>query len=137
MRISAQQFWNDYREQLRADATQAAYALDPTWTPIAKDAAEKVCLFHGLKTSREYFRLDVAGWEYRTGSDYFDWDLRVAFEHENCSIKGKDWCDELCKLTHLVADLRVLVGYFKHRRGDLEITLQDRVTLMGPRMARV
>jgi hypothetical protein len=36
--------------------------------------------------------------------------LQVAFEAEN----GADWRDELCKLAHIVAELRVLVTYQSH-----------------------
>jgi hypothetical protein len=135
--ISARTFWERYREALRVTGTRSASASDPAWTAIGKAAAEAACKDLGLLIQREYLRLDVMGYTYRGSGDDFDWDLRVAFEHENCSQKGKDWCGELCKLTHIVADLRVLVGYFNHHRGSLEHVLNSRVKLMGERMTRV
>lgn len=55
--------------------------------------------------------------------------------HETVGIQ------ELCKLTHVVADLRVLVAYFDPRKkGELSQFLQDRINLMEKherRMTRV
>ena len=80
-------------------------------------------------------RLDVAGFERRREDDYCNWDLRVAFEHEN---KPGSWPDELCKLCHIVADLRVLVAYYcRAGKGSFQKELQERINLMDDRVDRV
>jgi hypothetical protein len=109
--ITAGQFWDLYREALRLKGSWLAYESDQTWSPIALGAAEESCKKMGLKTQREYLRIDVIGYESRSA---VDWDLRVAFEHEN----RDDWKDELCKLTHVVADLCVLASYHNFNSAE-------------------
>jgi hypothetical protein len=72
------------------------------------------------------------GYEQRESGVFFNWDLRVAFEHEN----SPNWQDELCKLCHVVADLRVLVAYIA-QPAMIESLLQNRIELMGERCQRV
>lgn len=114
-------FWNVYREILRQRGSWQAYQADLTWSPIAIAAAMDACKEMGFKTQKEYLRLDVIGYETRSP---YDWDLHVAFEHEN----RDDWRDELCKLTHVVADVCVLVSYHNfNSRHPLTETLQSAV----------
>jgi hypothetical protein len=105
----------------------------------------------GLTTTKEYFRIDVIGDE-KVGDRDCNWMLRVAFEHENPGWHAPDtrwgapnrrpyWIQELCKLTHLFADLRVLAAYHDpNRDGDLTQLLQrnvDRMEEYESRMTRV
>lgn len=132
--LSPASFWSLYQEELRDKATRDAYRENPTWTPVALAAAQEVCRRFGVTPQPEYFRLDVAGWQPHPGGEKHRWDLRVAFEHENY-----EWRDELCKLTHIVADLRVLIGYHKHTsRGPTpREELQEAVDRLEGRMTRV
>jgi hypothetical protein len=72
------------------------------------------------------------GYEQRVPGVNFNWDLRVAFEHEN----WRNWQDEFCKLCHVVADLRVLAAYFT-KRQKIEETLQERIDVMDERVRRL
>lgn len=101
--LTPENFWSLFKDEIKEIGSWRAYQSDALWTPIALAAGESACRRFGFQTGREYFRLDVCAW---TGSDY-DYDLRVAFENEN----AETWEDELCKLAHIVSDLRVLVAY--------------------------
>lgn len=127
-------FWLRFRGEIRRRASWEAYCQDKLWTPIAKAAAESTCLSFGLELQSEYFHIDVLAYERRVKTEWFDWDLRIAFEHENCSQKGKNWEDELCKLAHVAANLRVLVGYYRVPSAKFLDVLQDRIQLMGDRI---
>jgi hypothetical protein len=109
MSITPEKFWRHYKQELRTTGSWKTYQSNRSWTQIAKTAAIATCERLGLKTGREYFRLDAIGYTQRK-SDRFHWDLRVAFEVENSG----DWRDESCKLSHIIADLRVLVAYELH-----------------------
>ena len=117
-------FWSAYRERMRL-GRWSDYQDNRTWTEFAKLQAEAVCHDFGLLTSREYLRLDVAAWT-NASDDKRDWRLQVAFE-----VESLDWCDELCKLAHVNATLKVLIGYEFHRRRDAIDTLKERFALQG------
>jgi len=117
--LTPEAFWSFYKKAVQESGSWRAYQDNPSWTTIAKSAAESVCRNQfGLQTGREYFRVDVVGW---TGRSDYDYDLRVAFEAENT----KDWEDELCRLAHIVSDLRVLVAYQSHRSRRAEKALDE------------
>ena len=130
-RLSAEQFWPLYRDEVRRRGNLEVIGKSRLWTCVAIDAAKAVCMNAGLKTGNELY-LDVMGYEQRQSGVDFNWDLRVAFEHENTN----NWHDELCKLCHVVADLRVLVAYFRSGEPIAE-RLQERIDLMDKRMTRV
>jgi hypothetical protein len=131
MRITPQSFWHCYKQQLREIGSWNKYQSNRSWTRLAKAAAIRACENLGLKTGMEYLRLDVIGYTQRT-SDPYHWDLRIAFEVENSA----EWRDEFCKLSNVVADLRVLVAYelsnppraFDTLRHHVKC-LRDRLTL--------
>jgi hypothetical protein len=131
IRLSAREFWPRYRDAVRSQGNLKLLSSTRDWTRVAIDAAKSVCMDAGLTTGNEFY-LDVMGYEQRVSGIFYDWDLRIAFEHEN----GRDWHDELCKLCHVVADLRVLVGYFMMRERIDEI-LRQRIGQMGDRITRV
>ena len=69
----------------------------------------------GMKTEREYFRIDLVGYKKRESAETlyhnlqkYSWDLEVAVEHEN---DYRLWVDEVVKLAHIVCPLRVVIGY--------------------------
>ncbi len=116
--VTAETFWSLYKQELQDNGLWSAYQGSSSWTPIAISAAQATCQKLGLKTAREYFKVDVIGWE---GTGEKDWDLRVAFEAEN----NLCWEEELCKLAHLVSDLRILVAYQSNMRRPAEQTLDE------------
>lgn len=125
------EFWTAYCEALRARGFAKAFEDDGLWTrTVAIPAAKEVCEEMGLVPQPEYFRIDVPAYE---GSG-FDWYLRIAFEHEN----KDDWQDELCKLSHVVADLRVLATFYNNDTPyDPKQELQKAVDVLGERPFRV
>jgi len=129
-------FWELYREAMRAalqmPGSWQAYQRDKTWTPIAVGVAKAVCQRSlGLETEKEYFRIDLIGFESKRAGD---WHLRVAYEHEN----RDSWHTELCKLTHVVADLCVLSSYYDfHKDQPLENALQVIINRLEDRIERV
>jgi hypothetical protein len=86
----------------------------------------------GLECQERLLRLDVAGCQ-RRSNEWQDYDLRIAFEHENSAAT---WGQELCKLCHVVADLRVLIAYYGGRDASPE-PLERRISMMADRMTRV
>ena len=127
---SPQTFWPAYRESLRRIGSWELYQSNTQWTEIAKRAAEMACESLGMKYSREYFRIDVIGY---TEIGQYDWDLRIAFEAEN----APNWKDEFCKLTHVVADLKVIATFEAHKGHDAIESLRDYLPSMRARMQRV
>jgi hypothetical protein len=141
-RFTPQDFFILYKEQLILRLqSQPREICDGLWTQrgdqlwteyFAIPAAEQVCLHWQLYPKESSLRLDVAGFERREKDS--NWDLRVAFAHEK-TIGG--WPDELHKLCHVLADLRVIVA--NYRRGEKDTfqeKLQRRIILMGDRMER-
>jgi hypothetical protein len=87
----------------------SAYHNSRAWTRVAITAARWTCAQLGLGTEgRVPFQFDVIGCDYQNPHE---WKIRVAFEHEH---KRADAPYELCKLAHIVADLKVLVAYMRH-----------------------
>ncbi|MFI5380392.1 MAG: hypothetical protein ACHRHE_13920 [Tepidisphaerales bacterium] len=126
-------FWQLYKAELRSRGSWSAYQTNPPlWTQIAKDAAIAACDRLGLETSKEYFRLDVLGYDENRSARH-DWNVRVAFEVENTA----DWKDELCKLSHIVADLCVLAAYEWHKGWSAKEALVEYLDTLGERVHRV
>lgn len=83
------------------------------------------------KTQREYYRIDLIGW---TG-EKANWDLEIAYEHEN---NPDTWEDELCKLCFVAPrDLRVLASYHKFYEDSTVLpTLKDKIKNLGNKIFR-
>ena len=115
--LTPESFWSLYKAEIKEKGPWNAFKGRRSWTPFAVAAAECVCRKFGFHTGREYFKVDVCAW---TGTDY-DYDLRVAFENEN----DPTWEDELCRLSHIISDLRVLVAYQSNQKRPAEETLDQ------------
>ena len=138
IRIAAREFWPAFRDEVRRQCT--TQTMSGNWHVLGIEAAETVCHRFGLETSYE-LTLDVGGYERRVKGMWYDSDLRVAFEHEvdhpyPYRDDGRGWQCEIWKLCHIVADLRVLVGYYKNWKGFAD-ELHGKIALMGDRMLRV
>jgi hypothetical protein len=149
--VGAMEFWREYKRELqRTSSWELWNGPAVAWTANCLRAAEAVMTSRNLrqaidpfsigvrepsvlKISREYFRIDVIG---ETSVGDCDWTLEVAYEHEN-SDRNR-WIQEFCKLTHVVAALRVIAGYFDPGHGEpMESFLQRRVNQMESRNRRV
>jgi hypothetical protein len=148
--VTPEMFVAGYMRELRKKTESDWIQMKTTSRTIfTKEAAQTVIREAGprldsvLIPSKEYFRVDVIG-EEKVGDKDCNWMLRVAFEHENDLryYNGRPaWIQELCKLTHLFADLRVLAAYHNSEKDrDLEQLLQrnvDRMQSIESRMTRV
>src|SRR5437588_10210912 len=106
-------FWNDYRERLRnhPETSQGLYRTTKKWGDFVIRIAEELLQAQQspmLDTKRKHFKADLTGVE---KISYAVWRVRVAFEHENNNDYNDAWCYELCTLSHIAADLCVLVSY--------------------------
>ena len=79
-------------------------------------------------TQKEYYRIDLIGWEQKKDNDYYEinndfgyqlskhaWNFDIAVEHEN---DERDWSDEVVKLAYIFCDLRVVIGYFPYIKNE-------------------
>jgi hypothetical protein len=131
--LSPQSFWDLYLQELRTCNSWNVYWTDQkTWTNFTLKAAKNACKNLGLDdTWTEYFKIDLLGVD--KNADYMDWHLRIAYEHEN----GHEWQAELCKLSHIIADLRVLVFYDYSNDGDIARYLQEEIVKLNNHENRV
>ena len=139
-------FWQEFQKSLQGGISELGsnaekwrtYCSDSLWTKVAVEAAKLAVEGMDLESQREYYKVDLIGFE--KGEKWkdlkfggYDWWLKVAFEHEN----SNQWRDELCKLTHLAADLCVLVTYHGGIDDDIRSELSGALEVMGDRMTRV
>lgn len=107
--VEPESFWQVYSAKLNLARNWDAYKNNPTWTKVVRCAAEETCKEFGLKTQKEYYRIDLIGYRREKPDEECNWWLDVVYEHEN-----KDtWYGELCKLCYVAADLRVISSYYK------------------------
>lgn len=108
---SPEAFWAEYARQLMSiPGARHAYRNKPVdrWTAIAAHEAPNAAIrsLGHITDSGQYLHLDAAGWD-RIPRVQDVWQLKIAFEHENAS----SWPYELCQLTDVVAELRVMIAY--------------------------
>lgn len=141
--LTPEGFWESYVEMLNDSEPKLTindYQNNSGWTKQIITRVRK--MIHSkmetkIETQKEYFRIDVIGYTTRWPDEIrisqerekndgikmrplHNWKLRVAYEHENSS----DWSDELCKLCHVAADLRVISSYCDFSKEDIEETLK-------------
>ena len=142
--LTPERFWELYAEKLneagKALETYKAYQNDTTWTkvvlPIAKDVIANVVNVPNFEVDSEGFRIDLIGYATKWPEEIkkkkeerqHDWELKVAYEHEN----SDEWDYELCNLCHIVADLRVISSYYDFsKEKKIEELLQDKINKLG------
>ncbi len=137
--MEAQRFWNIYSKKLQNYADNnpqeiyKAYQGIGSWThkimPMAKSAIEEFLNSNNVENTldvhvdSEYFRIDLIGYIKNKKSD---WELKVAYEHENSDT----WGSEFCKLCHIVADLRVIASYYDND-SKIKCVLEKKVHDLG------
>jgi hypothetical protein len=130
--ITPNNFWRLYKADICEHGSWEAYQSNPRWTQIATEAAIAACTQLKLLTSKEYFRLDLLGYDEKPDAHH-DWSARIAFEVENSA----HWKDELCKLSHIIADLCVLATYESHATWTAKEALEEYLQTLGDRVCRV
>lgn len=118
-------FWEKFNKHIcHNPELVAAWNYPKMFTNIIMDTLEHQVLGNSnLKTEREYFRIDLIGYESNASSTLltgnlqkYSWNLKVAVEHEN---DYRLWVDEVVKLAHIVCPLRVVIGYLpKNKKYD-------------------
>ena len=143
--LTPERFWELYSEKLNKNATYTDYKDNKKWTKVVISIAKKVITDMSkdipddgeFKVNSEYFHIDLIGYTTKWSEEkqknrekqQHDWKLKVAYEHENDT---NTWHDELCKLSHIVADLRVISSYYDFRKEKkIEELLQDRIKKLG------
>jgi hypothetical protein len=127
-------FWKELRMGILAKMHKTTYQHDHVreWTkriiPIVREACENVLHLNERQIWNEYLTLDLCAGTWASPPAEprakHDWQIRFAFEHEN-----DDWHEELTKLAHVVADLRVLMSYHNYgsRKSVME-RIQEAIT---------
>lgn len=117
--FTAADFLAKFCERVTEDKYGDIYKYDlPRFTAAVTEEIRQMIEGAGLAAQKEYFRIDVVGWQSRwedvaaeaavVGLNPHLWDLKIAVEHEN---DRADWTDELIKLLHIRCPLKVVIGY--------------------------
>ena len=115
--MNAWEFWEKFKKNIYQNGELVkAWNNTRDFTNCMIEKLEKLVLAEpGMKTEREYFRIDLVGYKKRESAEMlyrnlqkYSWDLEVAVEHEN---DYRLWVDEVVKLAHVVCPLRVVIGY--------------------------
>ena len=146
--LTPERFWELYADKLdeagKDPKTHEDYQDKTKWTETIMEVAKGV-IYDMLRdlpndgqpeVDQESFRIDLVGYTTKWPEEMkkkkeerqHDWGLKVAYEHEN----SDEWDDELCKLCHVVADLRVISSYYDFSKEEqIEDLLQQRVKKLG------
>ena len=144
--MRAQDFWKSFKQQIEVNRND----LITVWSarskkgegenPFTKEIkkvitqainnAEGMVGLNEYHTQKEYYRIDLIGWEQKKDSNCYDinndlgyqlnkhaWNFDIAVEHEN---DEKDWSDEVVKLAYIFCGLRVVIGYFPYMKNKNE-----------------
>lgn len=144
--LTPERFWVLYADKLNKKGEQAEtlkeYKDNKKWTKTIMKVTEGVVrdMLSDLpddgqrEVDSEYFNIDLIGYttkwfeQKRGEKKQHDWKLKIAYEHENADT----WHDELCKLSHIVADLRVISTYYDFEKKEkIEKLLQDMINKLG------
>ena len=126
--VEPETFWQEYSSQLNQAGNWDAYQNNTNWTKAVMCVADETCKKFGLKTSREYYNIDLIGWRREKPNEKCNWWLDVAYEHEN---EYNTWYNELCKLCYVAADLRVVSSYHDFSKEPVEKKLKDYLDRLG------
>jgi hypothetical protein len=127
-----QEFWDAYSEELNSlgrHRSKEFYKTKKEWGHFGKERARIVCRSRGLCT-KCWLSADACGYE---NFAVHDWSIRVALEHEN----DNQWHMEICKLSHVIANLRVLVAYWNFGKGTVDKELLNRLRKLEDKEQRI
>ena len=144
--MEAREFWESFKRLVEENSAK----LEDVWSersesgkgenPFTKEIkqvitqainqAQGVVGVNTYHTQKEYYRIDLIGWEQKRDTAHYEidndlgyqlnkhaWNFDIAVEHEN---DEKDWSDEVVKLAYIFCDLRVVVGYFPYMKNKNE-----------------
>ncbi len=127
--ITAESFWKHFVAEIQKDNQWSSYLVsrDLVWSDYILPVLGRVGKDLGFKEeeiSREYFRVDMCYLSINA-NDPSDWNLEAAIEHEN----GRTWMDEVCRLTHIAAQKKILIAYYDylHAEERLEDLIQKAI----------
>lgn len=144
--LTPENFWNLYASALNIAGNHSgvynAYKQNKPWTRHIMEVTKKVIIsvyendggHPRWKTQTQYFNIDMIGyltnWEHpENNKKQHDWEIKIAYEHEN---NHQRWHDELCKLCHIVADLRIISSFHNFHAGPkIKDILQERIERLG------
>lgn len=144
--MEAREFWESFKRLVEENSAK----LEDVWSersesgkgenPFTKEIkqvitqainqAKGVVGVNTYYTQKEYYRIDLIGWEQKKDNNYYEinndlgyqlnkhaWNFDIAVEHEN---DEKDWSDEVIKLAYIFCKLRVVIGYFPYMKNENE-----------------
>ena len=149
--MTAQDFWIRFQAEIDRNPELCDLWNDTSdFTDRIMGKLQAVIAEDGVKTEREYFRIDLISYQSHLRQDpgapggteplfgslkRYAWDLVTAVEHEN---DRRLWMDEVVKLAHVACDLRVVIGYLPLDERERHGAYLDRIaeTLEGVRAWR-
>lgn len=145
-RIKPQEFWDSFAEELR-DAILASgrwpeiYMRGSEWTPFITSVCNRVghaLEFHDdSELCAEYMKIDYGFFRNQEPDKHrAQWDWEVAIEIEGNERTPWDWLEELTRLTHLNAGLKVLITYVEFRNDGCNEALKRARSIYGGRRYR-
>lgn len=114
--MTAELFLTRFKESIyQQDDLIDVWNNTKSFTELIMSRLENILTEDGIKTEREYFRVDLISYKTQSNKEpllgnlqSYSWDLITAVEHEN---DYRLWVDEVVKLSHLSCPLRVVIGY--------------------------
>ena len=112
--MTAKCFWERFEKICKDEELKDNWNNTKKFTNRMLELLEYVVKEDNSIIEREYFRIDLITYKdtkTQTSLGYlknYSWDLLSAIEHENDS---RLWVDEVVKLAHISARLRVVIGY--------------------------
>ena len=144
--MNAIEFWKDFSEKVMSADSEYRKLLCENWTKsgdftniisgIIKGIIEKGYRNENITVQPEYLRIDIPAWQSNNHDQEFvdiaprfkkyDWNLKVAVEHEN---DYRLWMDEVIKLAHVNCPLRVVIGYVQ-AENDRDKTIKKQESIL-------
>lgn len=145
--MTAREFWISFYEKVvkKDGSDHDQLCKDWTTSKVFTDSISKVIANiiesnyekNSITVQPEYLRIDIPAWQKNSGNDQtfvnedttfqkYDWNLKVAVEHEN---DHRLWMDEVIKLAHINCPLRVVIGYVHVGKDRDETTRKQKAIL--------
>jgi len=144
--MEALEFWESFKrlveensaklEDIWSERSESGKGENPFTKEIkqvitqAINQAQGVVGVNTYHTQKEYYRIDLIGWEQKKDTGHYEidndlgyqlnkhaWNFDIAVEHEN---DERDWSDEVVKLAYIFCELRVVIGYFPYMKNENE-----------------
>ena len=145
--MTAIEFWDAFSKKVMNEDSDDRKQLCENWTKwkvftvsmskITKNIIEDNYGKDNITVQPEYLRIDIPAWQKNSDNDQtfvdvapgfqkYDWNLKVAVEHENDHSR---WMDEVVKLAHINCPLRVVIGYVQSEKDRGKTTEKQKAIL--------